>query len=220
VPDESQDESSLLSHLPRQELALSRPITVVSSRIGSEIFPDIVATRSTPLLSLGCFTPEANEGEEEEFFIYKEQEKADPSTAPEEDQCRHQICKEEARQEVETWSEKGFWEEEWQEIGLACDCLDSFLGLSCTNISRFHDEHTSCASRSFLLNFLPFSSVVNVSLRPHIQVCIYFFQVHVLSSRRINIFNYNTYLLIVTYMPREIALFLLTFSTPNWLLGS
>jgi len=163
---------------------------------------------------------EADEGEEEEFFKYKEQEKADPPTAPEKDRLCCQICKEEARWEVETWSEKGFWEEEWQEIGLACDRLDSFLGLSCTNISCFRNECTSCALRSFLLTFLPFSSVVNVSLRSHIQVCIYFFQVHVLSSCRLNIFDYNTYPLIMTYMPHEIALFFLTFSAPNWLLGS
>jgi len=163
---------------------------------------------------------EADKGEEQEFFKYEEQEKADPPTVPEEDQHRHQICKEEAKQEVETWSEKGFWEEEWQEIGLTCDRLDLFLRLSCTNVSHFHNECTSCASHSFLLTFLPFSSVVNVSLCSHIQVCIYFFQVHVLSSCQLNIFDYNTYPLIVTYMPHEIALFLLTFSAPDWLLGS
>jgi len=122
---------------------------------------------------IAAVVEEADEGEEEEFFTYEEQEKADPPTVPEEDQCRRQICKEEARQEVETWSEKGFWEEEWQEIGLACDRLDSFLRLSCTNVSCFRDECTSCALRSFLLTFLPFSSVVNVSLHSHIQVCIY-----------------------------------------------
>ena len=114
--------------------------------------------------------------------------------------------------------EKGLWEEEWQEIGLACDDWDSFSGLPCTNSSS---ECTSCATRSFLSSFYPLSLIMNLQLRTQIQICAYYFQVHVLSSRRkLNIFDYTTYPSIVTYMPREIVLFLVSFSAPDWLLGS
>jgi len=110
-------------------------------------------------------------------------------------------------------------EEEWEEVGLPCDSWDSFLGQSCT--SNFSELCTSCASRSFLLSFLPFSVLCDIKLRTSIQICSYLFQVHVLPShQKINIFNYTTYPQIVTYMPREIAYFFLNFSAPDWLLGS
>jgi hypothetical protein len=117
-------------------------------------------------------------------------------------------------------SEKGIWEEEWSEIGLACELWNSFSGVSC-NLSRTSSlECTSCATRSFLLNFSPFSLVSDLNFLPHFQICSYFFQVHVASRRNINIFDYTTYPPIATYMPREILLFLLSFSAPDWLLGS
>ena len=120
---------------------------------------------------------------------------------------------------VQKW-EEGFWEEEWQEVGLACEHLDTFSGVSCEFSRTLSDKCTSCLTRSFLLDFSPFSLVMDLSLRTLFQLCSFLFQVHIVSRRKINIFDYTTYPQIVTYMPREISLFLLTFSAPDWLLGS
>jgi hypothetical protein len=117
--------------------------------------------------------------------------------------------------------QKGFWEEEWQEIGLACDKYDLWTGYSC-NISLDDSKLcTSCSTCSFLLSFYPLVLILNLGLRDSIQLCSFLYQVHVLPSHwKINIFDYTTYPLIVTYMPREISLFMLSFSAPEWLLGS
>src|SRR5258706_2611331 len=157
---------------------------------------------------------EAGEGEEE-------WQKADhhKQVPPKENGQGFDLCKGQEDTTEEKRRQKGFWEEEWQEVGLACDVWDLFSGLSCTSSSA--KQCTSCATRSFLSSFYPLSLILSLELRTLIQVCSFHFQVHVLSScRKINIFDYTTYPPIVTYMPREISLFFLPFSAPDWLLGS
>jgi hypothetical protein len=120
----------------------------------------------------------------------------------------------------EGW-QKGFWEEEWQEIGLACDKYDLWTSYSC-NISLDDSKLcTSCSTCSFLLLFYPLVLITNLGLHDSIQLCSFLYQVHVLPSHwKINIFDYTTYPLIATYMPCEISLIMLSFSAPEWLLGS
>ena len=96
----------------------------------------------------------------------------------------------------------------------------SFYGVSCEFSRTRSEKCTSCLTRSFLLDFSPFSLVTDLVFLPYFQICSYVFQAHVLPCWKINIFDCTTYPQITAYMPREISLFFLTFSAPDWLLGS
>ena len=135
--------------------------------------------------------------------------KADHNQNPHRQKEEGRLCLRKAEGKEVSFKEKGrekegFREEEWQEIGLACEFWDSYLGSSCTMYRErpLAKICTSCATRSFLSSFYPLSLVLNPALRIQIQICSWYFQVHVLSScRKINIFDYTTYPPIVTYMP-------------------
>ena len=141
---------------------------------------------------------EAEEGEEEWW-------KADhlKQKSPEEAGQSFDLCEGE---EKATYSEerrqKGFWEEEWQEVGLACDELDSWFGSTCNVSADSSLKCTSCATHSFLTSFYPLSLIFDLRLHTQIQLCSFLFQVHVLKThRKINVFDYTTYPQIVSYMP-------------------
>jgi hypothetical protein len=230
----SQDASRSAAETPKNEISLlAKKVADLTKKLGGKkkvcdaLSPFILCSASLlPMTSssLADYCSSLIEAAVEELLEGDEKgSQADQHQKPPEEVFESGLLSQEGYQEDETFKrwEQGFQEEEWQEIGLACDKFDSFFGLSCASLHSDSELCTSCSVRSFLHSSLPFSLVSDLVLRPFVQICAFYYLVHVLPSRRkINIFDYTTYPQIVTYMPREISFALLNFSAPDWLLGS